>query len=387
MARHGENIRKRKDGRWEGRYALYDPGKGKKRCHSVYGRSYQEAKEKLAERKSRLPECKELSAGKITGERKGTQPEAEKILLSDAAGQWLGEVKAKKKPATYIKYSLIYQKHLQPAFQRVPLSRITDSFVRERISDHLSVSLQKSIYCVLNQILKFASRKYSASIPVLKRPEGYAPKNPVQVFTRKEQARLLSSLCRETDCFKSAVLLCLYTGLRLGELCALRWEDIDFENQIIMVSRTVQRLYAEGQQTKTVLLETPPKSVHAIRAIPVPAAALAVLGRLKNKKEYVFGGSKALEPRTMQNHFRKILKESGIEYKNFHTLRHTFSTNCIEGGTDVKSLSEMLGHSDVQVTLNRYVHPSMDTKRRYLDKLAVFYRRIQGQVYGQANRG
>lgn len=85
----------------------------------------------------------------------------------------------------------------------------------------------------------------------------------------------------------------------------------------------------------------------------------------------------------MQNYFRKMLQESGVEYKNFHTLRHTFSTNCIEGGTDVKSLSEVLGHSDVQITLNRYVHPSMDTKRRHLDTLSAFYGQIHGQIHGQ----
>ena len=86
-----------------------------------------------------------------------------------------------------------------------------------------------------------------------------------------------------------------------------------------------------------------------------------------------------MEPRTLQYHFKKILKEADLTDKNFHILRHTFATNCIEGGTDVKSLSEMLGHSDVQITLNRYVHPTMDTKRRHLDVLSLFY----GQIYGQ----
>ena len=195
-----------------------------------------------------------------------------------------------------------------------------------------------------------------------------------------EQGRLLSILFQETDLFKTAILLCLYTGLRLGELCALKWTDIDLENRIVRVSGTVQRLYIEGKATKTGLLETSPKSEFSKREIPLSAVAADRLEAFKNHETYVFGGKKPVEPRTMQNHFKKIIKEAGLPDKNFHILRHTFATNCVEGGTDVKSLSEILGHSDVQITLNRYVHPSMDTKRRHIDSLSTFY----GQIHGQA---
>ena len=107
---------------------------------------------------------------------------------------------------------------------------------------------------------------------------------------------------------------------------------------------------------------------------------LDVFTNLQNGKEYIFGGDKPLEPRTIQYRFKRILKDAKLPDKNFHILRHTFSTNCIEGGTDVKSLSEMLGHSNVQITLNRYVHPSMDTKRQHMNELSRFY----GQLCGQA---
>ena len=179
--------------------------------------------------------------------------------------------------------------------------------------------------------------------------------------------------------FKMAVLLVLFTGLRLGELCALKWADIDFENKMLTVNQTVQRLYAEGHKTKTILIETIPKSEHSMREIPLPAVLLELLTQFRNDKKYVFGGDKPMEPRTMQYQFKKILKETEMSNTNFHILRHTFSTNCIEDGMDVKSLSEMLGHSDVQITLNRYVHPSMDIKRKYIDSLSAFY----GQIYGQ----
>lgn len=178
------------------------------------------------------------------------------------------------------------------------------------------------------------------------------------------------------------MLLCLFTGLRLGELCALKWSDVDWENSTLTVNRTVQRLYVEGYKTLTVLKETLPKSEYSRREVPLSDAVLEILEKLRNDREYVFGEDRPLEPRTVQYHFKKILKEAGMEDKNFHVLRHTFSTNCIERGVDVKSLSEILGHSDVQITLNRYVHPSMDAKRRHMNNLSSFY----GQICGQKER-
>lgn len=148
------------------------------------------------------------------------------------------------------------------------------------------------------------------------------------------------------------------------------------------MNRTVQRLYTDGYRTKTILLETEPKSIYSRREIPLSDAMLNQLITLHNKEEYIFGRDKPLEPRTLQNYFKRILEDAGQTPKNFHILRHTFATNCIEGGTDVKSLSELLGHSDIQITLNRYVHPSMETKRKCMDRLSLFY----GQIYGQAGR-
>ena len=376
MARHGENIRKRADGRWEGRYPIYSEEKGRKLYRSVYGGSYKEVKEKLAQRNS----CPQKTAER-TGEVWSQDPNFHgKILFTDAAEEWFAEVRKSKKQSTYIKYMLIYSNHLEKPFSNMELNKITDSLAAEKFSGPLSNSTRKSIYCVLNQILKFASRKYSFLVPNLKNPVLESCCKPVEVLTRTEQGRLLSSLYSETDLFKTAILLCLYTGLRLGELCALKWSDIDFENGLVKVSSTVQRLYIEGEETKTGLLETSPKSEFSRREIPLSSAVADKIVGFKNRKTYVFGGMKPVEPRTMQNHFKKIIREAGLPDKNFHILRHTFATNCVEGGTDVKSLSEILGHSDVQITLNRYVHPSMDTKRRYIDSLSAFY----GQIHGQA---
>lgn len=366
MARHGENIRKRKDGRWEGRYPVYNAEKQKKVYCSVYGRSYEEVREKLFLHKS--PE-KQYGGGTNR-----------KILLNDVAREWLMEVKVKRKPSTYVKYSMVFQKHIEKAFLGRMLLELTDTLVKETLSDHLSDNMRKSIYCVLNQVLKYAFRQYSIAMPCLNKPELEMKNKPIQTFIKKDQQKLVATLCHETDLFKMAVLLCLFTGLRLGELCALKWSDIDFDNKTLVVSRTVQRLHVDGHKTKTILMETVPKSAYSCREIPLSDTILKMLIRFRGNDEYVFGKNKPLEPRNLQYHFKKILREANLPDTNFHILRHTFATNCIEGGTDVKSLSEMLGHSDVEITLNRYVHPSMDTKRQCVDSLSKVY----GHIYGHA---
>lgn len=362
MARHGENIRKRKDGRWEGRYAVYNAEKQKQVYRSVYGKTYREVREKLHLHKN--PSAKEHFMENCS------------VLFMDAAQGWLTEVKSKRKPSTYAKYRQLLHNHVEQNFSNRLLSEITDALVREQLPSHLSENTLKSIYCVLNQILKYASRQYLITMPTLSRPASKAPQKPIKALVRNEQKSLVTALCHETNLYKAAVLLCLFTGLRLGELCALKWTDIDFESRTLTVNRTVQRLYAEGYEAKTILMETAPKSAYSRREIPLSAKAMEQLIRFKSDSVYVFGGKKPMEPRKLQYHFKKILQEAKLSDTNFHILRHTFATNCIEGGTDVKSLSEMLGHCDVQITLNRYVHPSMDTKRQCMDKLSLFYGQI-----------
>ncbi|MCM1201871.1 MAG: site-specific integrase [Bacteroides fragilis] len=372
MARHGENIRKRKDGRWEGRYPVYNAEKEKQVYRSVYGRSYEEARERLAAKKNLLKD-----KSRTEGEEQAQSLRIpEEIVFGDMFQDWLMQIKEKRKLSTYVKYHMIYRNHLEESFGNAALSEITDAFVRERIQEPLSDSFRSSIYCVMNQVLKFAADKYAVPITGLKKPASEMNGRPVKIFSRQEQKKLLSTLYHEMDFSKMAVLFCLFTGLRLGEICALKWEDIDWENQILVVRRTVQRLYAEGRRTKTALMETGPKSEYSRREIPLPVSVLELLLKFRGDQEYVFGGDRPMEPRTLQYHFKRILREAGLQDANFHILRHTFSTNCIEGGADVKSLSEMLGHADVQITLNRYVHPSMDIKRRYMNELSRFY----GQV-------
>lgn len=388
MARHGENIRKRIDGRWEGRYKVFDESRGKYVYRSVYGRDYGEAKEKLSMAKLG-PACWGTEEKTVSetecGNREGVVGKEGGILFSHASGEWLSEVSRNKKYSTYIKYDIIYRTHLADVVGQCRLSSGVAQELKKKIFDHLSgaglsESLQKSVICVANQILAFADKHYQAGIPLLERLPAKAKKKPVVTFSRAEQAALLGCIYRQMDKFKAALLLCLYTGLRLGELCALKWTDIDFAGRTLAVNRTVQRIANPDHVTKTVLLESDPKSENSRRTIPLTPELLEILARFKGEQPYVFGGEKPLEPRTMQYHFKKILDEARIEGRTFHTLRHTFATNCVENGMDVKSLCELLGHSDVKTTLNLYVHPTMDSKRKQIGALSGFY----GQICGRA---
>lgn len=388
MARHGENIRKRIDGRWEGRYKVFDENRGKFIYRSVYGRDYGEAKKKLAMAKLGAA-CRGVEKEPAAETEAGSQNNADRnggaVLFSQAAGEWLAELSGRQKYSTYIKYDTVYRTHLDDAVGSCQLSIDMIQELREKIfaclsGEELSKSLQKSVICVANQILIFANRHYLTDIPMLERPAVKARKKTIRTFSRAEQSLLLECIYRQMDKFMAAVLLCLYTGLRLGELCVLRWTDIDFEGKTLTVNCTVQRIAMPGHKTKTILLETNPKSESSKRTIPLTSEFLQILSQFKGEHPYVFGGEKPLDPRTMQYRFKKILKEAGIESRTFHTLRHTFATNCVENGMDVKALSEFLGHSDVKITLNRYVHPTMDSKREQIGALSGFYGQICGRV-------
>lgn len=374
MARHGENIRKRKDGRWEGRYSVYIEEKGRKVYRSIYGASYEEVRERLLRQKGLLKEQQ------ILNRSFEENIQDQNVMFAKIAEQWLEHISDKNKISTCVKYTLIYRKYLEPLLGKYYVTEVNDLLKEQNFTDNLSESTQKSIYCVINQILYFASKQYNVSVQSVKRQSPKGKHKPIEVLTRSEQAKLFSIIYCDMDIYKMAVALCLYTGLRIGEICALKWTDIDLDNNVLYIERTVQRIAVEGKQSRTELLEAAPKSVYSRREIPISLHVKELIMRFKNDGKYVFGRHKPMEPRTLQYRFQKQLEEAGLPHKNFHVLRHTFATNCIEGGTDVKSLSEILGHSDIQITLNRYVHPSMDAKRKQLEELSRIYGQIHGQV-------
>ena len=198
----------------------------------------------------------------------------------------------------------------------------------------------------------------------------------IKVLTSTEENKLLRYLKSHFDLTALGILLSLFTGLRIGELCALKWSDFSFADKEFHVRRTMQRLHNldEDTERKTFIEIDTPKTQSSLRKIPIPAELMKYLKSAYVEDAYVLSGSKDkfIEPRTMENRFKSILKKCGIEKINFHVLRHSFATKCVELGFDIKSLSEILGHANVNITLNRYVHPSMKLKHANMNKLNSF---------------
>lgn len=362
MPRHGENIWKRKDGRWEGRYKLptgtYN-NKAKTKYRSVYGRTYTDVKKKLNDAISQTNAFKMV----ITEQRSEEQAE-----------KWLDFIMSRCKYSTYVKYSNIYHEHLQPYFQNTDIfhsteTELQDILIAEYTKDgkKLSLSTMNGLKLVMNQILAYARVNIKVSIPdIIIADNKYSDKH-VFVFTSSEQQKLISFLQYRTDTYKAGILLCLYSGLRLGELCALQSDNVDINNRTLKITQTVQRIKRDGE-AGTYLYCTPPKSVSSIREIPLCDEIISYIPDMSLSHKYLINGDRLMEPRTYQYKYKRYLHDAGIPYKNFHTLRHTFATNCIAHGMDVKCLSEILGHSDVKTTMNKYVHPSMENKRDQLNQ-------------------
>ena len=364
MAKRGNNIYKRKDGRYEGRVPVGYREDGKIRYKSVYARTLTEVKQKMAEIYS-IGQEQQICSVKLT--------------FRDAAQQWLLSAKLRVKPSSYANYRNIVNKHLLPSLGGAFMTNLTtvrmNDFIWQKLSSGrlngkggLSAKSVRDIMTVFHSISVYAAREYGIREIYFTMPKTEQKK--MEVLNADERRKLIRFLLANLNRTNAAVLLCLFTGLRVGELCGLRWEDIDLENNLISVNRTVQRVNHTG--TSEVIVGTP-KSRSSVRTIPIPEFVTALLSKLVGNADtyLITGTAKPTEPRTMQNRFRRILKDCGVRIVNFHMIRHTYATVCVEHGFDPKTLSELLGHADASIALNRYVHSSMQLKREYVERLRL----------------
>ena len=239
----------------------------------------------------------------------------------------------------------------------------------------LSPKTVKDILIVFSSIIKYIRKTSGINLQDIEIVYPKEKQNEMRVLTKDEQGRFVNFLLCDMDDVKFGVLLALLTGLRIGEICALRWCDISLENKAISVKETMQRLQiidgARDEKTHIVIGDA--KSDASIRLIPLNNTAYRLCEKMlvENKNAYVLTGNayKYLEPRALQYRLGKYTAACGLEGVHFHTLRHTFATRCVEVGFEIKSLSEILGHSNVTITLNRYVHSSFELKRTNMDKL------------------
>ena len=344
------SIYLRKDGRYEGRCK---DAKGDRTIY-FYGKSYNDVSEKMC----RFWEEQIYCQSDLTV----------KMLFNE----WIEAIKFRVKQSTLANYLGKAETHILPAFGDIRAEDLDSPCVQHFIADKLSSGLSSNyvadIVILLKSVMKFAVNRYNIRnritdiiMPKKKRAE-------VLLLSKPQQNRLQKYLIANQNLTSLGVALSLFTGLRIGELCALKWSDIDLSNRTISVSKTIQRIKMQGG---TQLIITEPKSISSVREIPIPDCILSLLKKFCSKGEsYILSGTeKPVEPRTMQYRFQALLKKAKLPSIHFHALRHMFATNCVELGFDVKSLSEILGHSGVEITLNRYVHSSLERKKAFMKKL------------------
>ena len=230
---------------------------------------------------------------------------------------------------------------------------------------------------VLNSILKYSAKEYSGILP---KAELFCPKSTkkeMRVLSKEEQTRFIEFLLKDTDECKFGTLFALLTGIRIGEICALKWENISLKDGTVSITSTVQRLksFDGSSDNKTKIVISDPKSNTSARIIPLTDFVLGLCQKFKaDNSAYILSGraDKIIEPRTLQYKMDSYTKACGFEGVHFHTLRHTFATRCVEVGFEIKSLSEILGHASPRITLERYVHSSLELKRKNMDKLEIY---------------
>ena len=363
MARHGENIYKRKDGRWEGRYIKGYDAEGKSIPGYVYGKSYKEAKEKLTFAKVNAKEkIKRISSD---------------MTVSDWFDKWLDSQKRIKR-SSYTTYSSNINKHIKKKLGKIKLKLLTEEHIQNFIDDlskELAAKSIRSVFSILKLGLTDAYEKNLSvelcrkiKLPKVKRKE-------VKVFTKTEQKAIEQFIEQSAYPNDIGILICFYTGIRIGELCALDLNrDIDLKRGVISIQHTLYRVKSENGNKKTELRISTPKSESSIRDIPLPKFLIAKLSAIENGSGFLIQkNGKFIEPNVYARRYKKILEELDIPYRKFHATRHTFATRALEIGMDIKTLSEILGHSSPTVTLNLYSHSLPEHKKKEMDRLGKLY--------------
>ncbi len=373
MARKGENIYKRKDGRWEARYIIGRNINGRAKYRSVYARSYLEVKKKRREEMFKLTDMN------YEGQLKtGTVECIAKSWIKASAHKW--------KESTKCRYQEKLNIYILPYFGKCKLSDISTAQVESFISNiqtegmpgrkPVSAATARSVLTVIKQIRLHALKmdyhvRFNPECIIVR-----SQKADITVFSESEEKRLVAELSSNTDETDAGLLTCLFTGIRVGELCALNCDNIDLENEVIRIRATMQRLPDNsGGEKRTKIMIDKPKSECSIRDIPINKDLLQVLRRFYRPGAFLLTGDKEkfVEPKTMENRFKSILKKCGLKSTGVHSTRHTFASRCIERGMDPKTLSEILGHANVATTLNTYVHSNKKRKEEGINMLSDLF--------------
>lgn len=385
MPRKGENIRKRKDGRWEARYEKCRDQNGRIQYGYLYGRTYEAVKKKKL-----AILCQnnlQNSPGKC-------------YVFRNLSEEWMLSMRYAVKLSTYACYETLLDTHILPEFGDMPLKYISSASVyafSEKLKQQgLSPRTIKNLLILFHSILRYGEKQGYLNLSQLEFRYPKINTSPFQLISHEHLTKLITVLSAEDSEFPIGILLCIYTGIRVGELSGIRWEDIDFDKKLLHIRRTISRIknldYSgeSDDEPKTVLMIGPPKSVSSIRDIPIPDFLLKKMKRIATEPDsYLLTGTnrKCMEPRNIQRKFQKLLQQCEIPSINIHSLRHAFATRCTEMGFDSKTLSEILGHSSVKITMDIYVHSSIKQKQKcivfgaaYDEKLRVKHIAIEHEA-------
>ena len=300
---------------------------------------------------------------------------------------WQGANNLRQKGATRLKYDNIICKHIVPELGEYEINQLNSKVINQFLFNKsksgrldckggLSNSYVREIAFIVISAMQFAHNEGMCNITNVNINKPSIIKKDLTILDIESQKQLEKYILNNLDEYGLGILISLYTGMRIGEICALKWDNVDLKNKIISVRNTISRVKSEqSSNKKTELIVDSPKTRSSIRDIPISSNLYDMILNFKSQNNQMFVISKNdsfINPRTYEYRFHKIIEKSGIEQFNYHTLRHTFATRCVEAGIDIKTLSEILGHSNVSITLNTYVHSSLDQKRKQLEKLVNF---------------
>lgn len=297
--------------------------------------------------------------------------------IREVSELWKHDKRMFVKSSTIAVYTLHLENHLLPKFgnKKTLQEQEVQDFVLECLRKGLSLKTVKDMLIVLKMVIKFGAKHgwlqyqdWSIKYPTEQKSK------ELEVLSISHQKRLMQYVTDNFTFRNLGIYICLSTGMRIGEVCALKWSDIDVGTETIHVNRTIERIYIiEGDERRTELVIGSPKTKNSIREIPISKELMKLIRPLKklmNDDYYVITNeAKPTEPRTYRNYYKQLLKQLGIPDLKFHGLRHSFATRCIESKCDYKTVSVILGHANISTTLNLYVHPNMEQKKKCINQM------------------